>query len=348
MAKNTGTEEVSEREYQTTLNAAVAATEDEVFTDALGSEELDNDGDTSLEEMGDGLEGDAEEGDEADEESEAEGESDAEAEGEEENAETQAAEGQEQEPARDGSGRFQRQDDRGGIPSARLREEADARRAAEARAQTLERQLAELNGRVTEISARANAQPKQPEAQAPPKPDMFAEPEKYEAWLVAEAERKAEAKLEQRFANYERQQQERESERVNQNLADAARGDRAFEFGAAYNALTSLDRNNPQAITTVRKIYNSPDPASALFDWWDKEGGGPDYRERILAQLMPRQRQGQPQRGNGQQQQPRHEIRPGQRLPSLNAATGSNVQQTGDPEMLDGSEASVFRFGAAR
>ena len=53
------------------------------------------------------------------------------------------------------------------------------------------------------------------------------------------------------------------------NLEEAERGERAFEFRAAYNALTSLDHRNPQAQTVVRGIYNAPDPAKALLDWWE-------------------------------------------------------------------------------
>ena len=43
--------ERTEREFQLDVNAAVANTETEIFDDALGDEPLDNDGDTSLEEM---------------------------------------------------------------------------------------------------------------------------------------------------------------------------------------------------------------------------------------------------------------------------------------------------------
>lgn len=335
--------EVSEREYQSTLNAAVGATEDEIFTDALGGEELDNDGDTSLEEMGDGLEGEVEEDDEAGED-EPEGD-EGESEGDEPEDEPETAEGDEPDQR-------SRVDDQR-VPPRRLKEEADRRRAAEDRVQILERQVAEYNGRLTEISARVNAPAPKPAAEAPPKPDMFAEPEKYEAWLMAEAERRAEERVGRRFSQFEKQQQDREAERVDRSLETAARGARAFEFSAAYNALTSLDPRDRGAQATVRGIYTAPDPAKALFDWWD-QNGGPDYREQVLSQLLPEdQRPGsrQTQRAapQGNRARPvRHEIRPAQRLPSLNSATGSNTQRLSDPEMLDGSEASVFNYGTRR
>src|SRR3984893_2644447 len=347
----TANAEVSEREYQTTLNAAVAATEDEIFTDALSGEELDNDGDTSLEEMGDDLEGEAEESDEAEEGAEGESEEAAEGEDGEETETAEAAgedEGQEAaEQPRDQRGQVRDRDP--AIPPARLREANARSRELEERLAAQERIIAEYNGRIAELSARVNTPPPR-QAEAPaPKPDMFAEPDKYEAWVLEQAERRANAIVERGLNSYQQQQQQREAQRVDQSLADAARGERAFEFQAAYNRLTALDPRNPRDQATVRGIYNAPDPAKALFDWWDRNGGE-EYREQVFSQLAPRiqERQHAAARNGNGRAQPRHEIRPAQRLPSLNGATGSNVQRTADPEMLDGSEASVFRYGAAR
>jgi hypothetical protein len=62
--------EQSERESMADVNSAIAHTEDEIFNEALDEAELDNDGDTELEEMGEGLEGehlDEEDEEEADE-----------------------------------------------------------------------------------------------------------------------------------------------------------------------------------------------------------------------------------------------------------------------------------------
>jgi segregation and condensation protein B len=50
--------EQNDRELNTDINAAIAGTEDEIFRDAMEDDIDDNDGDRSLEEMGDGLEGD--------------------------------------------------------------------------------------------------------------------------------------------------------------------------------------------------------------------------------------------------------------------------------------------------
>jgi hypothetical protein len=333
-------EEVSEREYQATINRAVEDTEREIFEDALGEDALDNDGDTSLEEMGEGLEGEVEDdaGEEADE-------------AEPEDGEGEDAETDEAEPERDDRGRGQP-----AIPPGRLREQTRRATAAEERAQTLERQVFEMNGRLAELSARTNAPPPKPTEPPPPKPDMYSDQEGYERWVLDQAEKRTEAKFEQRFTQFQQEQQAREARRVDESLAMAAKGERAFEFGAAYDALTSLDPRNPQSRATVGRIYNAPDPAKALFDWWE-DNGGPEYRERILEQLDPGRRtarRGQerdPSRSfddRGGRQQPRHVIRPGQRLPSLNSATGSNSQRVSDPEMLDGSEEAIFRYGTRR
>jgi hypothetical protein len=352
-SSNSADGEVSEREYQATLNRAVEDTEAEIFADALGQDELDNDADTSLEDMGEGLEGEVE--DDAEEEAEGEGEPGEPEAGEGEEAE--AAEGepdegeQPQEPPRDQRGQFREREP--AVPPYRLREQTERATMAEERAQALERQVAEMNGRLAELSARANAPPpRQQQAEPPaPKPDMFTDPDGYERWVLEQAERRVQGTIEQRFTQFQQQQQAREAQRVDESLAMAARGERAFEFGAAYNALTSLDRNSPQARSTVSRIYNAADPAAALFDWWEANGG-PEYRDQVYQQVAPRVQQragnGMRQPQQGQQQQPRHVIRPGQRLPSLNSATGSNSQRISDPEMLDGSDEAIFRFGTRR
>jgi hypothetical protein len=336
--------ERTEREFQLDVNTAVANTEGEIFEDALGDDPLEDDGDTSLEEMGEGLEGDdLEEEDEAEEEGEAEA---SEEDAEQPPLAAQAEE--EEEQPRDQQGRFDtQQQDRRGVPSGRLREEAQARRQAEQEATELRRQLAEMNGRVTELSTRVNATPKPATSETPAKPDMFADPEGYERWVIAEAEKKADAKIQERFGAYEQQQQQQREANLNANLERTATGERGFEFQAAYRALTSLDPKDANARATVQRILSSPDQGQAILDWFE-ENGAEDFRESVARQLglapVPRQQQ----RGNGQRQQPRQQSpqpRNEVRLPpSLNNARGGGRQQTNDPEMLDDSDSSVFRF----
>lgn len=340
--------ERTEREFALDVNAAVANTEDEIFSDAMGDEPLENDGDTSLEEMGEGLEGDdLEEGDEA-EETEAEPEGDGDEATEEE---AEAAEGEEATPEtpRDQQGRFE--DRRGAVPSGVLREANEKRRAAEEREAAKDRQLAEMRGRLDELSIRVNAPPKPAAVQTKTeKPDMFAEPEKYEQWLQEQADKRAEAKINERFGAFEqRQQQERET-RLNENLSLAANGERGFEFQAAYRAVTSLDPKVPQNRALVQRLINSPDQGKAFLDWFE-DNGAEEFRESIAQQLglVPGRRapaqNGQRQQPRQQSQTPRHEVR---LPPSLNTARGGQRQQVQDPEMMDDTDNSVFAFATRR
>jgi hypothetical protein len=344
MPNNMPDKERTEREYALEVNQAVANTEEEIFGDALGDDPLENDGDTSLEEMGEGLEGDdLEEEDKAGEQAEEEGGKEAKApEGQElEQIETEDEEGdaedQEAEPERP-----QR-----GVPPGRLREESERRRAAETEVATLRQQMAEMNGRMTEISTRVNAPPQPAKVeQKTEKPDMFADPEGYERWIRTEAVKDAKVEIDQRFTAFQQQQQERATERVNNALAEAAKGERSFEFGPAYNQLIGLDPKAPANRALVQRIFESSDPAKELFEWWDNNGGQ-EYRDQILERLAPRQ-------SRQRSQQPRHETRIPESLrsssqpPSLNSARGGQRQEVRDPEMLDDSDESTFRFATRR
>jgi hypothetical protein len=340
--------EIAEREQATRINDAIRDTEKEISDYAMDAEPLDNDGDTSLEDMGEGLEGDdldeeeeAEQGEAEEQEKEPEGEEGEQPEGEAEEASEQEAEA----PAPD-----EPQGDRGdvrGVPSARLREEAQRRRAETERAATLERQLAEMQGRFNELSARVNAPPTTAQQAAPatPKPDMFADPEGYERWMKGEAAKEADTRIEARMTAFRQEQQQQREATLNDNLALTAQGERGFEFQAGYRALTSLDARDPQSRATVQRIINSPDPGQALLNWFE-DNGAQDFRENIANQLglvVPAQR-GQRNAPNTRQQQsqPRHEYR----LPSLNSAAGGGRQQVADPEMMDDSDDSVFRFAS--
>jgi hypothetical protein len=349
--------EVTEREYQATLNRAVEDTESEIFADALGEDELDNDADTSLEDMGEGLEGEVEDDAKEDAQGEGEGEEAEGGEGEEADPSTRAqdAEGEAQEQPRDQRGQFQEREPT--VPSYRVREQTQRATAAEERAQLLERQVAEMNGRLAELSARANAPPpRQQQAEAPkPEPDVFSEPDAWKQWNREQQAQIARQEAQQLFFQFERQQQERESRRIDQAFITAANGPRGFEVAPAYQAfLAAHDPRNPYHVAAVQRVTSAPDPAQAMLDWWD-QNGGPEYREQVYQQVAPRMqqrnngaRQPQGQQSFDQRSGPRQVFRPAQRLPSLNSATGSNSQRVSDPEMLDGSDDAIFRFGTRR
>ena len=310
--------EQTEREFQAEINHAVAETESEIFGDATGDAPLDNDGDTSLEAVGDAMGVVAEE---------------------EEGGATIA----------DGAEPFADATDADG--SDPPRDEGETPPAVEAQNATLRTQLSTLEARFNDLQARLSGQgqqqprPAEGEASEPGKPDMFANPDAYEKWLVDRATRDT-------FALLRQQQQSDDASRVGRSLANAARSERGFEFSAAYNALTALDPRNPDHQALVHGIYNAPDPGGALFDWWD-ENGGPQFRQQILAQLVPRdqrEQQGHRQQRGGAARtvQPRYEYRTGQSLPSLNSAAGSNSQRISQPEFLDNTDASVFDFATRR
>jgi hypothetical protein len=309
---------------ETDIADAIGNTEQEIFDEATGADPAENDGDRSLEAMDDDIPG-AEDGDETDE---AEGEesnpADLEADLEAQGDDDADARGQEEQP----------QPQRG-IPSARLKQEADARRLAEAESRARDAENRELRARLEAVERTQKAPDKQDK---PAKPDMFADPEGYEKWVLDQAEQRAATRFEQRQA-------ERDQERVNSSLAEAARGPRSFEFQAAYGKLSSLDPRDPQAQRQVRAIVNAPDPAKALFDWWD-ENGGEDFRESVRAQLIPNYR---PQRQQGraapQRTAPDAEAERVFRLPkSLNGATGGGTHRNADPDLYDDSEGAVFRY----
>jgi len=180
---------------------------------------------------------------------------------------------------------------------------------------------------------------------------MFAEPDKYRDWVLDQAEKRAEAKFETRFAE-QRQMQQRDMEtRLNDSLAATATGPRSYEFNVAYRDLTSLDKT-PENAALVRRLVSNPDPGQAILEWWE-DTSNPEYVEYHREQVRGAYNAPRPQRGNGVQrsngrvpmQQPRHEVR----LPrSLSDAAGGRSQHVSDPEMADGSEDSVFQYGARR
>lgn len=364
--------EQSDRDLNTDINAAIAGTEDEIFRDALDSDLDDNDGDRSLEETGDGLEGEVldeddinvedTEGPEADEDDEDdEGDDEDEAEDDEEVDEADEDEDEDEgeetdeEPRRDQRGRFDKQQPR--IPTSRLREATEKTRQVEQERDQYRTQVTTLEARFNDLLQRVNSGQVGPPANtapqaAPVKPDMFSDPEGYERWVIGQAEERAQARVNQALADRDRQQQEQVNSRVDQSFNEAARGPRSFEFQPAYNALTSLNPKDPQAQKLVRGIFNSPDPKEALFAWWD-ENGGEDFRDNIARQLgfkaEPQRRQRRDDGGDREvRQQVRHEIRPARTLRSLNSASGGNSNRVSDPDMLDGSEGSVFDYATRR
>ena len=244
MATKTPQQEYDEAE-RSLIGEAVADTEQEIFDDAFDAAPEEKDGDRSLEE----IDGDDIPDDDVADDDETELAAD-------------GAEGDDIEPEPEPKPTADRQ--QRGIPSARLKEEADARRAAEAEANAMRAEMAALRAEM-----QANRQPRQqPVQEAPPKPDLFADPE---GWAAS-----------QRQAIRE----EIETTNFNRSMAEAHQehGDR---FGTAFKALQQA--GDPVAINQIRQSYN---PGKALMQWHDRQALMAEvrdpaaYRERVRQELL--------------------------------------------------------------
>jgi hypothetical protein len=304
------------------IAGAIADTEQEIFDDALGQPEDDGDGDTSLEEMDDDIPSDAEEGDEGDEPESPD------AEGEEESDDPDAtAEQDDEAPQPPPEGRER-------MPYGRLRkevrEETERRRQVEQERDTLRAQLAAFQ------VAQAQQPRPQPQQEQPAKPDFWSDPEAWAANQRADIVREFTAR------------------HVNAALSEAHE-EHGEEFVAAYRALTSQNPQDPVARAAVQRIWDAPNPGKALMRWHGEQqilrqaGGDPQaYRQQVAKEIMsdPEFRQqiladmrGEAQRGDGGRP------RTSTRLPkSLNGASGGGSVRTGDPDLYNNSEDSVFAF----
>jgi hypothetical protein len=323
--------EKADRALNDDINEAIARTDAEVFSEAMGDEPIGEDADTELEEMGDGLEGD---------ELEEEGEEPA-----EEEPAVETAEPGERPPQPPPEPREQQPS----IPPRVLRETRERFREQES---VLNRQISDLLEQNRQLMQQLRTPP-QPQPQPPPQPqrqpeqapDMWADPEGYRQWLVRDAEQKADARVNAGLAAFRQEQQQDHLQRLNVNLENAANGIRGYEFRTAYRDLLDLPKTHENA-TLVRRLVATPDPGQAILDWWESSSN-PDYVEYHRDQV--RQTYGvEPGRrvNGGRQQRPvRHEVR----LPrSLSEASGGRSQHTIDPEMFDSSEQSVFDYGSRR
>lgn len=356
--------EISPLDEDRMLKEAISNTEAELFrgaTDLKDPEEGDGEGDRSPEEMGDGLEGQIEDSDKEDSDKEDGDDTDTDPDGEE--AEPEA---EEEAVERDEKGQFKAKDaqekseveplQKGRVPVAELLSERKARQAAEERATAVETKaaadLAAMNARLDNIllSQQRQAQPVTP-AVKPEKPDMFAEPEKYEQWLRND------------IANTFTQQ------RVESSLSDAheTHGEafvKAYQeltginiVNAADRSVAGLNRQDPVAQATVSRIMAAPNPGRELMRWHTqqqtlREVGNdpakyregietqareklmkdPEFRKQILADLKA-----EASGANGGA--PRNVVR----IPkSLSDAAGGVSANRGDMHSLGDSDAEVF------
>lgn len=217
----------------------------------------------------------------------------------------------------------EKSDDAGQIPSWRLREESEARRAAEQRANAVEARMAQLQARLDALD--------KPKEQKQEDIDPLLDPQGFSQRL----QEGFTAKL-------------REIE-LNNNLAIAhvRHGDK---FEKAYEALLSEGAKGNRQL--VNSLVSRPNPGEAIVKWFsDQEtlrevGGDPAaYKQKLLEEALSdpeflakaTEAARQVALGGKSQAKPRVEI-----PPSLSRATGSS--KNSDPIDTDNSEKAVFDY----
>lgn len=339
------------------LRDAIIGTEKEIFGDAFGKDEvtLDETGDRSLEAIGDGLEGQHEPDDEDETEDEQEAS--------EQGTEGEGAEGEH--TAKDGDAEpkpgDRQQDSQGRVPAGRLREQTEARRAAEAERDALKAQIeaektasqkaiADLNAKFEGVlAAIQRGQQPAPKPAEPPKPevppDLFENPQAFAEYIVRQNDAKIAA-----------MQQQVRAERINMSM-EMARSRHGETFDAAFTALRSLDPSIPDNRALVQSLTNQPNPGEAVVTWHKRNqalrevgddpaaykakiaeetrkalAADPEFRKQLLESLRA-------EAVTGDNGQPRTAVR---LPPSLGRTPGNNTRAPNDLDIFDGSPEAIF------
>lgn len=279
------------------IGQMIAHTENEIFSEAWGENKeavLDETGDRSMEQMGEGLEGQREpdddetevDDDQAADEPASEEDTGEDTTGEDESGEDGDDDGAEDEPAEDEpEGEHEQEGEEpepakpapepakpeGRVPSGRLREQTERADRAETALRSAneerERERAEYNRRFDDMNGRLNTlltalqSGQRPSPAAPPEarpeapPDVFENP--------------------QGFVEYQNRQRQSDMARVEQmfsqmrfqNSMDIARATHKEKFEAAWDAVNKLSADRPDELATARQIYNAPNPGAELMKW---------------------------------------------------------------------------------
>lgn len=330
------------------LGEAFGATEKEIFGEVTTGEPgaLDETGDRSVEEMGEGLEG----------QHEPDEDGDADADEAPDGAESAEA-GDKGDQARGDDGKFVKADDKAPkepkepkpadaeknrVPLNELLSERSLRQAAEAARDADRKALADMNAKLdTALKQIETLKPKieGPKADGEDGPDIFTDPKGFIGKLT-----------------------EGIRSEYNQKIADVTAGTsmqiahykHGEVFEKAYKELTALPVDDTSR-QLVQRLYHSPNPGEAIVAWHRQHeaskrigsDGLDKYEERVRAETREKLMQDPEFRkqliedlraeGSGKGQ------RPSIRLPkSLNGAAGGGSQRIADPDEFDNSETSVF------
>lgn len=268
------------------ITRAMIETEKEVAGFAWDNEEteaLDASGDKSLEDMGDGLEGQHED-DETEGDELAEGEESEDTEGEEVEQQSEVKEPVVEQPV---AAKTEVKPE-GRVPSGKLREANDRARIAETERDALRADIArreaesaaKLDLVMKEIAAMKTAPREAPRQTEAPKadviPDIFEDPKGYAEYLQKGFQTEI-AKRDKQIADA----------RVETSMAIAHKFHKDT-FEKAWEAVNKINVNDPDGRATVQRIYAAPDPGEALVAWHKRNqtlaevGDDPTaYRERV-------------------------------------------------------------------
>jgi len=330
-----------DRETTNAINAAIADTDAEILSYAFGDEQADADADDSLEQMGEGLEGDhlddeGDQGDEIDDDQVEAREDDDDDHGEEpDDRRRDDRERDERQPQqrrderRESERRFDRRrederddrrddryDDRRGdergVPPRVHAEMRREWRGAERRADTLSTENAQLRDELRRMNerldmlARPAAPPPRQQQQQREELDSRPPPDVFQdpasyTNWIQDTIRREVGNGVRAFQAHQQQTVER---RMNESFEHAARGIRSYEFGVAYNDLRDeIGRlgNGPDGRALLDQISHSANPAAAVMDWWERTSD-PEYIEYHRDQLREFYAGRQRSRGRGREE----------------------------------------------
>jgi len=276
------------------ISDAIIATEKEIAGEAWGNEDTDAadaSGDRSLEDIGDGLEGQHQAASDDGEEADGEADGDGEGEGEDGEGEPEAEAAEAAAAAAAGKGEVippkpaAGERPQGRVPPGVHREAQERARAAEAERDTLKGQLTTFSDkleqalrRIDDLSRAPRAEPPKAAEPAAPKaaPDIFEDPKGFVDHMTGMFQ-----------SELSKRDTQLENNRVETSMAIA----HAFHkdtFEKAFEAINKLNPSNPDDRATVQRIYKSPNPGEALVGWHKRSqtlaevGDDPvAYRERI-------------------------------------------------------------------
>ena len=218
--------------------------------------------------------------------------------------------------------------ERGEIPAWRLREEADAKREWQSKAEQAERRAAEIERQFAATQQQLNAIQRQFAEKQNPPPDMYADPEGY-----------------QRHQAQTLQQQLRQRDvQFDERLARIKFGDELYD--KAEKALESHVRLNPND-PFIQTLVAAPQPAFELVKWFRQQETQTRLAGKSLDDLLKEEREkalsdpaflAQAIEKAKAAAQPVHP-QANSTIPSLNRATASVTQNADD----DDSDASLFK-----